>query len=54
MDGREEERRRVKGESELFSLNDWNDAIVLNRNRGDCMWDIFLREDQDFHSGHII
>ena len=52
MDGRE--KKRVKGESEVFSLNNWNDEVAINRNRGDCMWDRFLREDQDFHSGHII
>lgn len=37
MDGREEGKRRVKGKSEVFSLNDWNGGIALNRNRGDCM-----------------
>lgn len=29
MDGREEEMRRVKGESEIFSLNYWNDGIAI-------------------------
>lgn len=29
MDGREEEKRRVKGESEIFSLNYWNDGVAI-------------------------
>ena len=40
---REEERRGVKGQSEVFGLNDWNNGIAIHRNRKIVCRDVFLK-----------
>lgn len=58
FDGRvqrgEEERRGGKDKFEVLDSNDQNDGVVIYRNRGDCVWNRFLREERGFYFGYII